>query len=195
MSKVSEFPILSYIINRKLGNLGKCSFTSNFDSSCILSCKNDKKLTETKAQRSRYAFRRKIKKLESFQVFHFVLCQNGKLGDSESFFFNSNFDSGCNLRFRNDKKLTKRKTWRSRYAFRKKKRKFRRFPSFWFCPISKLKTQKCWKVFFYSNFDSNCNLRPKKHKKLTERKTWKFRYAFKKNTENFRGFQIFDFVL
>ena len=74
------------MVNWKLGNLGNCSFTSNFDSSCILSCKNDKKLTETKAQRSRYAFRRKIKNLESFRVFHFVLCQNGKLGNPESFF-------------------------------------------------------------------------------------------------------------
>ena len=53
----------------------------------------------------------------------------------------------------------------------KKKRKFRRFPSFRFWPISKSKTQKCWKVFFYSNFDSNCNLRCKKHKELTEKKT------------------------
>ena len=49
ISDVSEFSILSYTQNRKIGNLGKCSFTSNFDSSCNLSCKNDKKLTEAKA--------------------------------------------------------------------------------------------------------------------------------------------------
>ena len=30
-SKVSEFSILLYNQNRKLGNFGKCSFTSNFD--------------------------------------------------------------------------------------------------------------------------------------------------------------------
>ena len=36
ISEVSEFSILSYTQNRKLGNLGKCSFTSNFDSSCNL---------------------------------------------------------------------------------------------------------------------------------------------------------------
>ena len=41
--EVSEVPILTYTQNRKLGNLGKCSFTSNFDSSCNLSCKNDNK--------------------------------------------------------------------------------------------------------------------------------------------------------
>ena len=48
ISEVSEFSILPYAQSRKLGNLGKCSFTSNFDSSCNLRCKNPRKLTETK---------------------------------------------------------------------------------------------------------------------------------------------------
>ena len=48
-SEVSEFPILTYTQNRKLGNLGKFSFTSNFDSSCNLRCKNNKKISETKS--------------------------------------------------------------------------------------------------------------------------------------------------
>ena len=52
-SEVSEFSILFYTQNR---NLGKCSFTSNCDRSCNLRCKNDKKLTEAKTQKSRYAF-------------------------------------------------------------------------------------------------------------------------------------------
>ena len=34
ISEVSEFSILSYTQKRKLGNLGKCSFTSNFDIIC-----------------------------------------------------------------------------------------------------------------------------------------------------------------
>ena len=42
MSEISEFSILPYIQNRKLGNLGKCSFTSNFHSSCNLRFRNDK---------------------------------------------------------------------------------------------------------------------------------------------------------
>ena len=42
LSKDSEFSILPYTQNRKLGNLGKCSFTSNFDSSCNLRFRNDK---------------------------------------------------------------------------------------------------------------------------------------------------------
>ena len=48
ISEVSEFFILSYTQNQKLRNLGKCSFTSNFGSSCNLRCQNNKKLTETK---------------------------------------------------------------------------------------------------------------------------------------------------
>ena len=42
ISEVSEFSILPYNQNRKLGNLGKCSFTSNFDSCCNLRFRNDK---------------------------------------------------------------------------------------------------------------------------------------------------------
>ena len=37
ISVVSEVTILPYTQNRKLGNLGKCSYTSNFDSSCNFS--------------------------------------------------------------------------------------------------------------------------------------------------------------
>ena len=44
--KVSEFSILPYIQNRKFGNLGKFSFTSNFCSSCNLRFKNNKKLSQ-----------------------------------------------------------------------------------------------------------------------------------------------------
>ena len=46
-SEVSEFSILPYTQNGKVGNLGKCCFTSNFDRSCNLRCRNSKKLTET----------------------------------------------------------------------------------------------------------------------------------------------------
>ena len=42
ISEVSEFSILPYIQNRKLGNFGKCSFTSNFDNCCNLRFRNDK---------------------------------------------------------------------------------------------------------------------------------------------------------
>ena len=110
ISILCEFSILSYTQDRQLANLGKCSFTSNVHSSCRLSCKNDKNLTETNPPRSRYAFRRKIKNLKSFPVFHFLLYQNRKLRNLVKFFFISNFDSRWNLRFRNDRKLTERNT-------------------------------------------------------------------------------------
>ena len=42
ISEISQFSILPYTQNRKLGNLGKCSFTLNFDISCNLSFRNDK---------------------------------------------------------------------------------------------------------------------------------------------------------
>ena len=41
-SEISEFSILPYTQNRKLGNLGKFSFTSNFERSCRLDVKTTK---------------------------------------------------------------------------------------------------------------------------------------------------------
>ena len=40
--KVSEFLILPYTQNEKLGNLGKCLFTSNFHICCNLRFRNGK---------------------------------------------------------------------------------------------------------------------------------------------------------
>ena len=42
ISEVSESSILPYTQNRKLGNLGKSSFTSNFDSCYNLRFRNEK---------------------------------------------------------------------------------------------------------------------------------------------------------
>ena len=39
--EVSEFSVLPYTQNRKLGNLGKCSHTPNFGSCCNLIFRND----------------------------------------------------------------------------------------------------------------------------------------------------------
>ena len=50
ISEISKFSIFRYTQNWKLGILEKCSFTSNFDSSCNLSYKNDEKLTGAKDQ-------------------------------------------------------------------------------------------------------------------------------------------------
>ena len=45
ISEVSEFSILPNVENRKLGKLGKFSFTSNFGLSFNLIIKNEKKRT------------------------------------------------------------------------------------------------------------------------------------------------------
>ena len=47
ISEMSEFSILPYTQNRKLGSLGKCSFISNFGS-CNLRLRNDKDVLRQK---------------------------------------------------------------------------------------------------------------------------------------------------
>ena len=42
ISEVSEFSILPYTQNQNLVNLGKCSFTSNFEICCNLRFRNNK---------------------------------------------------------------------------------------------------------------------------------------------------------
>ena len=74
-SEVFEFSIVPYTRNRTLGNLRKYSFTSNFDSSFNLRCKN------AKNRKSRYASRRKkkISEISKFSILPYT--QNGKLGN------------------------------------------------------------------------------------------------------------------
>ena len=50
LTEVSEFSILYYTQNRKLGNLGKSSVTSNFDS-CNSGIESDKKMNWDKNQK------------------------------------------------------------------------------------------------------------------------------------------------
>ena len=85
ISEISKFSILSYPQNRKLGNLGKCSFTSNFDSSCNLRSRNDKNelrqklkgqdmLLEEKKKNSEisdFGYRTKSKTCKSREVFFY----------------------------------------------------------------------------------------------------------------------------
>ena len=85
ISEVSEFSILSYTQNQQLGNLGKCSFTSNFDSSCNLRFRNDKNelrqklkgqdmLLEEKKKNSEisdFGYRTKSKTCKSRDVFFY----------------------------------------------------------------------------------------------------------------------------
>ena len=75
ISEVSEFSILPYTQNRKLGNLGKCSFTSNFDSSCNLRFRNNKNELR-----------------QTFKGQDMLLEEKNKISE-----ITSNFDSICNF--------------------------------------------------------------------------------------------------
>ena len=105
-SEVSKYSILPYIQNWKLGKLRKCSFTSNFDSCCNLRFRNDiNELRQKLKGNARYAFRRKkMSEVSEFSILPYT--QNRKLGNLGKRFFTSNFISSCNLRCKNDKKIT-----------------------------------------------------------------------------------------
>ena len=99
ISEVSEFSILSYTQNRKLGNLGKCSFTSNFDSSCNLRFRNNKNELRQKLKGQDMLLEKK-KKIFKISEFSILSCtQNRKLENFGKCSFTSNFDSSCKLRF------------------------------------------------------------------------------------------------
>ena len=139
--------ILTYTQHRKLGNLRKCSFTSSFDSSYNLRCKNDKKLTETKTFRSSYASRRKIENFRGFRVFEFNLYPISKTRKSRSVSFYFKFWQSLQKQQKNK--------WGKiflRYAFSRKKKNSRGFRVFDFDLYPKSKTRKSRKVFFYFNF-------------------------------------------
>ena len=72
--------ILPYTQNRRLGNLEKCSFTSNFDSSCNLRFRNDKNELRQKRKVIKWV-KKKIRKLPSFPSFLF--CSIPKIKNSE----------------------------------------------------------------------------------------------------------------
>ena len=87
ISEVSEFSIFPCIQNRKLRNLGKCSFTSNFDNSCNLRFRNHgnefrKKL---KGQNMSLEEKRKLSRFLSFQFCPIPKIKNSEI--SESFLF------------------------------------------------------------------------------------------------------------
>ena len=82
-----------------------------------------------------------VEKVKMSEVFEFSICPTSKieiLDISESVVLLQIWQYSCNLSCKNDKNLTETKTLRSRYAFREKKRKLLRFPSFWFCPTPKI---------------------------------------------------------
>ena len=84
ISEVSEFSILFYTQNRKLGNLGKCSFTSNFDNSCNLRFKNDKNelRQKLKGQDMLLEEKRKFPRFPSFRFYPTPKIENSEILES-----------------------------------------------------------------------------------------------------------------
>ena len=91
----------------------------------------------------------KISEVSEFSILPYT--QNQNLGDLGKCSFTSNFDSCYNLRFRKDKNELRQKLKVIKWI-KKKKRKLPRFSRFRICAISKLKTGKSQKVFFYFKF-------------------------------------------
>ena len=91
--QVSEFSILSYTQNRKLGNLRKCSFTSIFDNCCNLRFRNDKNelRQKIKGQDKLLEEKKKTSEVSEFSILPYT--QNRKLGNLGKFSFTSTFSS------------------------------------------------------------------------------------------------------
>ena len=97
ISEVSEFSILGIGQNWKLGNLGKCSFTSKFDSSCNLRFRNDKNepRQKLKSQDMLLEEKNKISEISEFSILSYA--QNRRRGNLGKCSFTSSFDSICNF--------------------------------------------------------------------------------------------------
>ena len=90
ISKVSTFSILPNTQNRKLGILGKCFFTSNFENCCSLRFRNDKNELRQKFKAIKWI--KKKKKASEVSEFSILLyIQNRKLGNLRKCSFTSNF--------------------------------------------------------------------------------------------------------
>ena len=85
ISEVSEFSILAYTENRKLGNPGNMSLPSNSDSSYNSSFKTTKMWTERKTERFQYDLKKINKTFRDFRVFDFALYQISKTWKSRKF--------------------------------------------------------------------------------------------------------------
>ena len=87
ISEVSEFSILLYTQNRKLGNLGNMSLPSNSGSSYKSRFKNDKNMNWAKNRKVPIWLKRKKKNFRDFQVFDFALHPKSKTRKSRKDLF------------------------------------------------------------------------------------------------------------
>ena len=90
--------------------LEKFFFTSNFERSCNFDAKTEKKLPRQKLKRQGMLWLENVKISEVSKFSILFYTQNRKLTNLGKCCFTSNLDSSCNLRWKNNKKLTETKT-------------------------------------------------------------------------------------
>ena len=155
---------MSYTQNRKLGNLGKCSVTSNFDSGCNLIFKKDKNKLRKKLKGQDMLLEEKKKISEFFEFLILSYTQNRKLENLGKCFVTSNFDSSCNLRFRNNKNELRQKRKGQDTLLEEKKKTSEFFEFLILSYTQNRKLGNLGKCSVTSNFDSSCNLRFRNNK-------------------------------
>ena len=147
ISEVSEVLILPCNQNRKLGNLGNMSLTSNSDSSYNSRFKNHKNMNWGKNWKVLIYFKRKNKNFQDFQVFNFALYPKSKTWKSQKFRLPQILTLIVTQDLKMPKKWTEIKTKRSRYDLEQKK--CPRFASFRFCPIPKIENSEISEIFLF----------------------------------------------
>ena len=128
--EISEFLILLYTQNRELGNLANFSFTSNFDSSCNQRFENNKTFNWDNNWKFTIWFKNKKWTFPRFPNFRFLSITRIENSEFSEIFCPSNFDTGCNGRFKNDKKWAETKTKKFSYDL-EEKWKFPKFLQSW----------------------------------------------------------------
>ena len=133
ISEVSEFSILPYTQNRKLGNLRICLFLQILRVVVNQDLKTTKIWTKKKTERFQYDLKEKIKIFDISKFLILLYTQDRKLKNLGNLTFILNFDSSCNSRLESNRKNELKQ---------------------------KLKVYNFWKIsemFFISNFDTGCN--------------------------------------
>ena len=133
ISEVSEFSILSYTQNRKLGSLGNTPLLSNSDSSYKSRFQNNKNMSWAKNWKVPIWFKRKKKIFGDFRVFDFALYLRSKNRKSRKFCLPQILTLVVTEDLKTPEKWIETKTKRLRYDL-EPNWKFWRFPSFRFRP-------------------------------------------------------------
>ena len=146
ISEVSEFLFFSYSQNWKLGNLGNMSPTRNSDSNFNSRFKNHKNMNWAENWKVLIWFKRKKENFWYFQVFDFALYPKSKIRKSQKFSLPRILTLIVTQDLKTPGKWAETKTKRFRYDLEQQKT-FPRFPSFRFCPITKIEHLEILEIF------------------------------------------------